>query len=134
MSIGLIVWIVLTVCILGFMLWSVQTQLRQKAAWRAFAKKFNLTYSENKFFEAPSFEGYLNDHYVKLYESQEFNNVGKAVKRITVEIDLNKTPDPECVLVVTSRDQQRIFNSANLPEKINIKEKQWDQTNPYRDK
>lgn len=126
MSIGFFIWVLVALAILGFAAWSFAVQLKQKEAWRAFAQKFKLTLSDKGFLQTPAIEGFLQDRYIRLYESIEFNNVGKQVKRITAEVALKDRP--LCNLVMMPRHQQQIFNTAQMPYVFQIDHENWDPT------
>lgn len=126
MSFGFFIWLFVAIGILSFAGWSFWVQIKQKKAWESFAKKYQLNFDEKGLFETPRMEGYLQDRYVRLYESVEFNAVGKQVKRIIAEVDLKLRPGTG--LFIMPRNQQHVFTTLNLPSKIEIDAPEWDKT------
>lgn len=124
MSLGFFLWLLIAVSIIGFFGWTVYIQQRQKDAWRSFAKKFDMNFTEGKFFETPSIEGFVKDRYVKLYESKELDRLGKPVAKITLEVELNEKPP--CAIAITSKSQQYIFSTVKFETTLRLNDKNWD--------
>lgn len=62
-----ILWLLFAICIIGYAIWSLLEVLKQKRAWRAFAKKYDFNYLEKNFFSPPGFWGAIKDKKVVAY-------------------------------------------------------------------
>jgi hypothetical protein len=67
-------WTVIAVAVGLYCLYSLQLTINQKKAWKAFSKKYKLTYKETSFYAPPGFFGKINDQLVMAYVEGERNS------------------------------------------------------------
>lgn len=130
MSVGFFIWFIVTVLILGFFWWSVRIQSLQKKAWKAYADKYDLDFKENKFFEAPSMQGYLEDYYIQAMEGLELDFGGRKKRPILLKLSLRH--ELPFTLFICKRSEQVVFQQMNMPERVKLKKEKgakWDATN-----
>ncbi|HCK32633.1 MAG: hypothetical protein CMH32_01515 [Micavibrio sp.] len=130
MSVGFFIWFIVTVLILGFVWWSVRIQSLQKKAWKAYADKYDLDFKENKFFEAPSMQGYLEDYYIQAMEGLELDFGGRKKRPILLKLSLRH--ELPFTLFICKRSEQVVFQQVNMPERVKLKGEKglkWDAKN-----
>lgn len=91
----------------------------QKKAWRAFAEKYDLTFTEGRIFESPKMEGYLNGVYINAYEGAELDSGGRRRNAILVEAYLNH--EMPFSIVITKKTEQQIFQQLERQIQNNVK-------------
>ena len=67
LSIWLVLWIVLSLALLFFLGWTLTILLKQKKAWRAYAKKHKLRYRSQQMFGVPEVSGAMGDYTVNIF-------------------------------------------------------------------
>jgi len=124
---GFFIWLVATIAIIGFAWWSVRIQMLQKKAWAAFAKKYNLNFQKNRFFESPQMEGYFGDYYIRAYEGQDLDVGGRASVALLIEMELRHVMPFE--IIVCPKKEQTVFKQFELPKVLHFKAEKWHSSN-----
>lgn len=70
MSIGVLLWIVLSAVILGVFGWSTYILYQQKKAWKAFATKYKLKYEPGRLLQSASINGYIDETRVEVFSAE----------------------------------------------------------------
>ena len=69
-------WLVLSVFVMGFFLWTMAILQQQKKAWYFFAKKMGFTYKAGKYTDSPVVTGMYNNYKVSLFtDSLRVNDI-----------------------------------------------------------
>lgn len=85
--IWIFVWVLLAIFIVVVFLWSMKILFLQKRAWKAFSKKYNLTFEDENLFSSPAVIGMYNDTQVQIYsEEQQADDVRGVRFRTVVEV------------------------------------------------
>lgn len=84
MSLWFLLWFLLSFILLGATFWSTLILIHQKTAWRNFAKRHNLTFSSNKFFEPSSVEGVLDGYNISFFTAVQQNPDSRKNRQLTV--------------------------------------------------
>ena len=90
MSVWIALWVVISLALLGFLVWSLLILYRQKKTWKAFAQKHKLRYKSNALMESPDVSGAFGDYKINFFTSEHVNNDARGVRKlIAIEIGLN---------------------------------------------
>lgn len=89
MNIWFMLWVFLTVFVVGIFLWSTVILLRQKRAWEVFAKRHQMAYSPNGFFRSPAMRGSLRGFMTTIFSEEQVTEEAKGRKfRTVVQMEL----------------------------------------------
>ena len=93
MSIWILVWIFISVALLGFLAWSLFISFQQKKVWKAFAEKHKLRYKSNSLMETPELGGVFDDYKIACFENEHggVDQRGGSRKMIAVEVSLESS-------------------------------------------
>lgn len=95
-TIFILIWVALSVFILGVFVWTTRALMEQKRAWGAFARLRGLNFTRNSFFDSASVTGRLGDHDFVLVSEERTSNDLRGRKFVTlVQFSLpGKMPGP----------------------------------------
>ena len=86
-----LVWFLLSAILLGATLWSTVILVQQKQAWRAYAKRKDLRFTPNKFFEPGELEGVLDGYNISFFTAMQEKEDARKNRQVTVmQIATNK--------------------------------------------
>lgn len=92
MNIFILVWIALSLFLLGFWFWSNWVLYRQKQAWKLFAKKRKLRYYSGKVFDSPELSGTFQEFEVLAFTAEHDSEDGRVGRRLTsIEVSLHSS-------------------------------------------
>lgn len=90
MSIWFFVWLVLSLALLAFVIWTAFIIYRQKQAWKAYAAKHSLRYKENRFYDSPEMEGIMGNYTVSFFTGEHPSTDVRRTRKLTaIEIQLS---------------------------------------------
>ena len=125
MSIWLIIWILLSIALIGFVFWTSLILYMQKQAWKKFADKYDLRYSVEKILDSPTVEGVISGYKVALLTSAHLTEDIKGTKNMTAfEITL-KTILPTKG-AIGSGDMADIIKTLGFQDEHSLKEPAWN--------
>jgi hypothetical protein len=82
-------WLVMSVFVMGFFLWSMAILQQQKKAWYFFAKRMGFTYKAGKYTDSPIVTGLVKHYKVTFFtDSLRINDVRGRRFVTTIEIEL----------------------------------------------
>ncbi|MFN3828023.1 MAG: hypothetical protein ACK4NR_10425 [Micavibrio sp.] len=85
------IWVIISLFILGVFSWSLLILQRQKKAWSAFAKKYNLSYFPGRIVQAPSVKGAVFGHQIAYFPDQQATQDQRGQRFVTVlEFDVGQ--------------------------------------------
>ncbi len=79
-----LLWLVVSVFILGVFTWSLQILMQQKKAWQAYAKKAALEYTPGKFMDSPTLQGVVAGYRTAIYSQRQPTPDGRGQRYVTV--------------------------------------------------
>lgn len=89
MTIWLALWIVISVTLIGFLVWSLYTLYQQKTSWKAFAAKHKLRYKGNSLMQSPEMDGAIDEYKISFFTGEHVNPDMRSLRKLTaVEIGL----------------------------------------------
>lgn len=89
-SFWMFIWVVLSLVLVGFTVWTLVILLRQKSSWRAFAKKYKLRYRNSSFMASPQVSGIYRAYPVSVFTSEHETERGGTMRKLTaIEVELN---------------------------------------------
>lgn len=125
MNFWLFIWVVLAVFVLGIFFWSMQILLRQKSAWKAFAKANELGYQSGKFLESPVVNGKYKGMGLTIYsEEQPVDDASRRQFRSIILLHIEESY-PTGGLIGTEANKNFI-EQLNLPKRYTPSAKSWD--------
>lgn len=124
MNIWLALWIVLSVTMLGFLVWSLMIAFRQKRAWKAFAEKYKLRYVPGRMMQSPEMDGTIEDYKFNFFTGEHVTPDIRATRKMTgVEITLaSSIPTEGCV---ASGGMIPLLKSLNYKVEITPQHESW---------
>ena len=88
-SIWLLIWIIVSIGLLGFSIWTFIILMRQKKSWRDFAKKHKLRYSNASLMVSPKVSGIYKEYSVSVFTGHHESERGASNRQLTaIEIAL----------------------------------------------
>ncbi len=115
MNIWFLLWVFLTVFILGLFFWSFHILLRQKRTWIAFGEKNNLNVQRNALFKSAIVTGNLKGSMFYLYSEEQSINQGASRRfRTIIQFEL-PAPMPSPGIVASAE-------AANFARSLGLKE------------
>lgn len=99
MSIWLVLWIFVSITLLGFLGWSMFTLYRQKAVWKAFSKDYKLRYKQNAFMDSPEASGEIEGYKASLFTGEHLSADLRGTRKLTaIEFTLQSVLPFECAV------------------------------------
>lgn len=89
MSVWLILWIVVSVALLGFLGWSLLVLHNQKTAWKKFAAKHKLRYRTKATMDSPEIDGSFDGYKIDIFTGEHTLDMGRSMRKLTaIEVSL----------------------------------------------
>jgi len=89
-TIWLFLWILLSLGLLGFTVWTLMILFQQKKTWRQFAKKNKLRYRNTAFMSSPQVNGMYKGYAVGIFTSEHETERGGTSRKLTaIEIEMD---------------------------------------------
>jgi len=89
-TIWLFLWILLSLGLLGFTVWTLMILLQQKKTWRQFAKKNKLRYRNTAFMNSPQVNGMYKGYAVGIFTSEHETERGGTSRKLTaIEVEMD---------------------------------------------
>lgn len=122
-----LIWILLSIFILGVSAWSYQILFRQKAAWRTFAAKNGLTYQNGPtFLSSPIVSGNIGPYGFGLFSEERQTNDARGQRFNTVlELALRKGL-PTTGAIGTAAMAPFIEQQSGMTQTVSIADPDWD--------
>ncbi len=96
-------WLVLSVFVMGFFLWTMAILQQQKKAWYFFAKKMNFTYKAGKYTDSPVVTGVVKHYKVTLFtDSLRVNDI--RGRRFVTAIEIETEGGLPATSVLATKD------------------------------
>lgn len=127
MSFWFILWVLISVFLLGFLAWTILILVRQKAVWKSYAAKHQLRYKPNSFFEVPEMNGIIDTHSVSVFSGEHSSPDARYSRKMTaIEIQLaSKMPIEGGV---ASNGMTDIVQGLNFKDESTFDHKSWKKT------
>lgn len=127
MSIWLALWVVISVTLIGFLLWSLYVLFQQKSVWKKFAEKNKLRYKANAMMESPSMDGAFNEYKISFFTSEHANPDLRGFRKMTaVEIGLQTSMPIDGG--VASGGMVPLIRELALKSEIQPKHEKWNKS------
>ncbi len=131
MSLWFLLWFVLSFVLLGATGWSTIILIQQKKAWREYAKKKDLIFTPNKFFEPASLEGVIDGYNVSFFTAVQQNPDSRKNRQLTVmQVNSNK-PFVDGVVCCTA-EMLPFLQSLDAITPHDLKVGKWNKKNHIR--
>ncbi len=89
MSIWLLIWLLISAALLGFLFWTILILVRQQAVWKKYAAKHKLRFKPNSFFEVPEIAGLMGEHAINAFSGEHMGPDARFSRKMTaIEIQL----------------------------------------------
>lgn len=89
-SIWFFLWLLISIGLLGFSVWTFIILMRQKKSWREFAKKHKLRYRNATLMSSPRLNGVYNGYTIGMFTGEHESERGGANRKLTaIEVELN---------------------------------------------
>ncbi len=125
LSIFFYIWLFISLFLLGFWLWTLYVVLQQKRAWKIFAEKRKMRYSETGMFSTPIVSGAIDTYGVSLFASEHSELDERSYKRLTaIEISLQSDFPFSCA--VASGGMVSVVDSFYIRHEFKPTVKGWD--------
>lgn len=116
-SFWILIWILLSVMILGIFAWSLEILFKQKRSWKAFAKKQGLDFIPGPFLQSPGVRGDLSGYEFVMYSEQQPTNDVRGHRFRTV-IQLTLPSGMPTAGLVASPGLRDFADQLDLPETV----------------
>lgn len=127
MSIWLALWIIISVTLLGFLVWSLFVLYRQKTTWKKFADKHKLRYKQNALMESPEVEGSFQDYKISFFTGEHVTADLRGVRKLTaVEVSLHSAMPIEGG--AASGGMVSFIKELGLKAEIHPKHEKWNKS------
>lgn len=117
LNIWIMIWVFLSVFILGTSLWSYQILFRQKKVWAQFAKRHNMEYIAGPLLKNPTVRGVFRDYYISLFSQEQIADEGRS-KALRTIIQFDMRPGMPVEGIIASPGLRNFALSLGLPEDV----------------
>ncbi len=92
MNIYILIWVALSLFLLGFWFWSNWVLYKQKQSWKLYARKRKLRYRSGRIFDSPELSGTYQDFEVLCFTAQHDAEDGRPGRSLTsIEVTLHSS-------------------------------------------
>lgn len=124
MNIWVILWIVLSMTLIGIFIWSNLALYDQKKAWKAFAKKCKLKYYPNGFLKSPMVVKKFDWGNFRLFSEEQYtNDIGRRRFTTVFEVMLPGMPTNG---IIASSELATIVSAAQVRDRIKDPPGEWN--------
>lgn len=90
MSVWLVLWVFVSVVLLGFLIWSLIVLHNQKNTWKRFASKYKLRYRSRGAMDSPEVDGSIDGYKIDVFTSEHTAENARSSRKLTaIEISLH---------------------------------------------
>ncbi len=90
MSVWLVLWVIVSVVLLGFLAWSLIVLQGQKSTWKKFASKHKLRYRARATMDSPEVDGSIDGYKIDVFTSEHTAENARSSRKLTaIEINLH---------------------------------------------
>jgi hypothetical protein len=111
----ILLWLVLSVFVLGVFVWSMAILQQQKKAWYAFAKKAGLTYRAGKYTDAPVVTGMVKQFKVTFF-TDSLRTKDVRGRRFITTIEVEMGDGMPTMAVLATKDYADFLAPLRLPQ------------------
>lgn len=127
MSIWFLIWLLLSIVLLGFMGWTLLILHNQKQGWGKYAKSKKLRFKISGMFGSPEMSGVLNDYTFSFFTGEHVLQEGRSMRKMTaVEVSLSSRMPFDCA--VGSGGMVSLIRPLGLKEEITPQHPEWKNT------
>lgn len=131
MNIWVVLWVLLSVGLMGFLLWTYSILIQQKQTWKQYASKHKLRYKAGKFSESPEIAGTMpyngTNYTINFFTGQHMSeDVRNARKLTAIEIRISDPPPYEGV--VASGGMVDFSKNLEFSEEVRPQHPKWNKT------
>lgn len=120
------IWLLLSTFVLGVFAWSLRILFQQKAAWKAYAKKMNLTYQDgSRFLSSPVLSGSLGSYGFGLYTEEQKTNDTRG-QRFSTILEIALRHGLPVMGAMGTQTMIPIIQSLRLDQTIVPQDKDWN--------
>ena len=123
MNIWLILWIVLSVVLIGIFVWSNQAILDQKKAWKLFAQRHKFKYIANSFLKSPVVSKKGKETSFQLFSEEQITS-DLAKRRFTTVFEWTMPAMPINGIIASS-EMKNIVDAVNVTDRIEKPSEKW---------
>lgn len=88
-NIWIFIWVIVSIALLSFSIWTSIILMRQKKSWREFAKKHKLRYKNASMMTSPQVSGVYNGYAIWMFTGEHESERGGANRKLTaIEVEL----------------------------------------------
>lgn len=127
----ILIWVLISVFIIGIFVWSLDILFRQKREWRRFAGRHGLEYNKGKLMQSPVVIGELSGYTFHLYSEEQLTAERGGRRFRTVLHFALPGGMPTSGFIATS-DYKELADTLDLPQKIVPDHEQWPKNNVGR--
>ena len=125
MSLGVFIWALLSIALLGFLGWTAFILARQKSTWREFARQRNLRFKVRGFLLSPEITGVIRDYSIALFTAEHGSEQSRTTRKMSaIEIVLKSAMPVGGA--VGSGDMVALIQGRGYSQEYKPKIKAWD--------
>ncbi len=126
MSIWFFIWLLVSLMLAGFSIWTFYIVIQQKKAWYQFARKNKLRYRKTSFMNSPHINGVYKNFTIGIFTSEHPSGDGSATRKLTaIEVEMNSRLP--MAGAVGSGGMVPIVQSLEFSEEYKPDSKDWNQ-------
>lgn len=133
MSIPFILWLVLSLFLIGFWVWTSVILFKQKRSWKRYAAKKKLRYLPNKFYDTPDIGGAIDGYKVRVFSTTHPSRNARGERRLTT-IEVSLLTHLPVDGAVASGGMVDIVEDLNLSKAFRPDANGWDDSYVVRSK
>lgn len=120
-------WVIVSLFILGTFFWSVRVLFQQKAAWKNFAQKMNLTYMPQKgWLVSPVISGSIGQYGFSLFSEPQPTNDQRGLRYNTIIEFALRQGVPASVGAIGTQKMAVILEQIIAKEPVSVSDADWD--------
>lgn len=116
-----LLWIIVSVFVIGIFFWNFQILMQRKSAWKKFADRHKLEYTSNSLMQSPSVTGMLSGLRIYLYEDvQQTDDI--TGQRFVTSIDVDLGEGFPTGAALATREYKEFLSALNFRDTYTINE------------
>ena len=125
MNIFFIIWLFISLFLLGFWGWTLLVVVRQKQAWKFYADKRDMRYHDMGMFSTPMVSGAVDGYGVSLFASEHSELDERSQRRLTA-IEISLQSDYPFICAVASGAMVSVVDAFDIRHEYKPQVKGWD--------
>lgn len=125
MSFWIIIWVLISLALLGFAGWTLWILYHQKRTWKKFAAKHKMNYQSGSLMETPAISGVFHDYDFTLFACDHDARDGRTIRKLSA-MELSLKSDVPFEWCLASRGMVPIIDALEYGHEYRPRLEKWN--------